>query len=60
MTKEETLETATKLRELMSNVENVYPRYKMFLDERVTENEFKEIVLYFADCFEQSEGYECI
>jgi len=60
MTKEESLLTAQKLKQLVGNIDSFYPRYKKYLAEYVTEEDFKIIILRYVKCFEESAGYDCI
>jgi len=62
MTKEEVIDVATKLRKLVESeeIDSYYKKYNHFFGGDTNIEEFKDSLLYYADEFEKSEGYECI
>jgi hypothetical protein len=60
MTKDETLFVATEFRKLVEKVdEDFFEKYKHYFDKNADINNFKDSILYYADAFEKSEGYDC-
>lgn len=61
MTKDEALFVSEKFRELSNKVDEKYlKKYKRFFEPGLNIDEFKDSLLYYAELFENSEGYECI
>lgn len=60
MTREESQKAAEGLRFLSTKTDILMQKYRKFLGPEVTADDFKQILLEYADDFEKSEGYECI
>lgn len=62
MTEEEALDAAKKLRDLVDNgdIYLYYSKYKPYFGDDTDIIEFKDSLIYYAELFEESKGYECL
>jgi len=62
MTKDDTLYITNKLKKLTKNddINVYYEKYNHFFGNDINIEEFKDALLYYAELFEKSEGYNCV
>lgn len=60
MTEDDVLYVASEFRKLSERVDDDFlKKYKHYFNNDVNIDSFKETILYYADLFEKSKGYDC-